>query len=110
MSDLISDSTNDLISRQAAIDAFDKQIWSDIDIPVCKEIRTAVKKTIEQLPSAQPERKPGRWEMLSERSARCTNCGAIRYTNGRDKTGKGHIFYANFRFCPNCGTPMEVEK
>lgn len=46
---------DDLISRQDAIDAFDKQIWSAIDIPICKEIRNAVKHTIEQLPSAETE-------------------------------------------------------
>lgn len=45
----------DLIDRQAAIDAFDKQNWNLLNIPICKEIRNAAKDTIRALPSAQPE-------------------------------------------------------
>lgn len=45
----------DTISRQAAIDAFDKQYWNYLNIPLCKEIRNAAKRTIKDLPSAQPD-------------------------------------------------------
>ena len=42
---------NDYISRRAAIDAFDKQFWSLLNIPICKEIRKAAKDTIRALTS-----------------------------------------------------------
>ena len=45
----------DLISRQDAIDAFDKQNWSLLNIPICKEIRKAAKDTIRALSGVQPE-------------------------------------------------------
>ena len=45
----------DLISRQDAIDAFDKQTWGLLNVPICKEIRKAAQDTIKALPSAQPE-------------------------------------------------------
>lgn len=45
----------DVISRQAAIDALDKQFWRSLNIPICKEIRNVAKETIKSLPSAQPE-------------------------------------------------------
>ena len=45
----------DLISRQAAIDAFDKQNWSLLNIPICKEIRKAAKDTIRALSGVQPD-------------------------------------------------------
>lgn len=160
MSDLISDSTSDLISRQAAIcicecaiDLWQGQIGSGALIAVrdkikelpsaqperviyasmsdeefekwlyehgicnpnihesipCAAVPLLIDYAISELPSAQSERKPGHWEMLSEQSARCTVCGAIRYTHGRDQTLKGHIFYAMYKFCPECGAQMEVE-
>ena len=46
---------SDPISRQEAIDAFDKQFWSLLNIPICKEIRKAAKDTIKALPPVQPE-------------------------------------------------------
>lgn len=53
----------DLISRQDAIDALDKQFWRSSNIPICKEIRNVAKETIKALPSAQPEQ---RWIPCSE--------------------------------------------
>ena len=52
------------ISRQDAIDAFDKQNWSLLNIPICKEIRNAAKDTIRALPGVQPE---PQWIPVSER-------------------------------------------
>jgi len=46
---------SDLISRQAAIEALDKEFWKSLNIPICKEIRNVAKETIKALPSAQPD-------------------------------------------------------
>ncbi len=43
---------DDCISRRAAIDALDKQFWTPLNIPICKEIRNVAKETIKALPSA----------------------------------------------------------
>lgn len=81
---------NDLISRQAAIDALDgfrcgtKAAW----------------KVIEDLPSAQPHKK-GRWIILPpifEEICQCSKCkmkfkDALQWTN----------------YCPNCGADMRGE-
>jgi len=86
---------NDLISRQAAIDELDKGAWG------VEWDKTLAKTMIESLPSAQPERKTGRW---------------IPVTNGRGghecdlchnyapswQTGEEHLT----DFCPNCGAYM----
>lgn len=50
----------------------------------------------EQLPSAQPERKKGRWIDMDDH-VMCSCCGATHY--GSDKN-----------FCPNCGAEMRGEK
>ena len=88
----------DLISRQAAIDALKNQMSDRNDlynIPVRRSIVI-----LEQLPSAQPERKPGHWEiyiisMLDGEGCRCSECGF-----------EGAPYWD---FCPNCGADMRGE-
>ena len=59
---------------------------------------------IEQLPSAQPERKTGRWIHLSRhkwiRTHKCDQCGNILDFDGVN-AGRGDA-----NFCPNCGADM----
>lgn len=89
----------DVIYRQDAIDAFDAQCWERINIPICKEIRNAAKDTIKKLPSAQPERKTGKWIFPYETTTmvtHCSECGA--YGN------------KNNNFCPHCGADMRGEQ
>lgn len=92
-----------LISLQAAIDALVKRTgleWDNLKIihPMfC---------ILEDLPSAQPERKRGRW-MLSKMyesdhvAMICSECGATY-----DKTVAGCFF----NYCPNCGADMRGER
>ena len=87
--------SDDCISRQAAIDALKNQMsdWNDLyNIPVRRSIVI-----LEQLPSAQPERKPGKWEiyiisMFDGEGCRCSECGF-----------EGAPYWD---FCPNCGADM----
>ena len=87
---------DDLISRQAAIDAMFNfhecygRRYAEIDL-----------EEFDALPSAQPERKPGHWEiyiisMFDGEGCRCSECGF-----------EGAPYWD---FCPNCGADMRGEQ
>ena len=88
----------DLISRQAAIDALRVAYWDDNiqsakDDPCIVDAMTdwAIRQ-VKALPSVQPERKTGRWI-----DDNCSECGQ-------------YVFHGDARnFCPNCGSPMLKE-
>ena len=84
---------SDLISRQAAIDAV---------TPFDDEYR--IRDAIEDLPSAQPERKRGKWIEDDDGWGgviwRCSECDAV-FTLV-DGTPKENEYY----FCPHCGADM----
>lgn len=85
---------DDLISRQAAIDALNEKCL----MPVwCKVL---VKKMLTDLPPAQPQRKKGKWDTffsdrykVHEIGVECSCCG---YRTQERTT-----------YCPNCGAEME---
>lgn len=80
---------SDLISRQAAIDAMFANMPGLMFNDVLNILRT--------LPSAQPERKTGRWEYVDYGGFgnwHCTACREICICNG------------DYDFCPNCGADM----
>ena len=88
--------SDDLISRQAAIDA--------VRIDNLHEgIVAALQSVLRDLPSSQPERKKGRWINSYFRDVhflRCSECGAYIEAT----------FFANdydIIFCPNCGARMD---
>ena len=104
---------DDLISRQAAIDALNEQIeqcdkaLSSFDISIKDEFAVKVeraslvayKEQLEFLPSAQPERKTGRWieKPHVHGVAYCSLCDYELHTNDTN-------------FCPNCGADMRGEQ
>lgn len=109
---------SDLISRQAAMDALDKQC--DIVCQYSKKQRSVMCgacplgtafDVIEELPSAAPERKTGRWIYEGKRgrfpACRCSECGNVENADWA-------ILGDNVNFCPNCGAYMievkEAEK
>ena len=87
----------DLISRPAAIEALDGEIeiTGRTNAEAVKGYVRLVKDRLEQLPSAEPERKRGEW---TDDNA-CQFCGF-------------HPWYERdihtLSFCPNCGARMEV--
>ena len=85
---------NDLISRQVAIDDLHgkdpSQIWDTADIEVW----------VNALPSAQPERKKGKWINNIHDLPICDQCG---YMTPYDRAIDDYE-YGNF--CPNCGADM----
>lgn len=103
---------SDLIDRQAALDALNKLDVSDgvgISSIACGLQEEAIR-SIENLPSAQPERKEGRW-IIQDHPATgwfrvlCSECG-------EDVTSNAPIigFFPNAKciwdFCPWCGAKM----
>ena len=64
--------------------------------------KDTVVRVLEQLPSAQPERKKGKWEKdehYGEDAYVCTHCETI-WTTEQIK---------NMHFCPTCGARMDGE-
>ena len=102
---------DDLINRQAALDAFDgakvdEEYCNEYDIGYNDGIDFAVSK-ISVLPSAQPEQKVGEWiddgqygDNFPHHAWRCSGCGECVI----------EIDTPWFKFCPNCGAKMEGNK
>ena len=85
---------NDLISRQQAIDALCNDYCSGHQdckyYPNCENL-----KSIEQLPSAKPERKKGKWLVDEDGNIECPFCG--------NTCGFGN-------YCNECGADLRGEK
>ena len=105
---------DDLISRQAAIDA----IW-EVRITPGGELFNAIKRVqeelIKQLPTVQPERKNGKW--VKARGGWCTPggdpvwecslCGKGVHVYGIEHGTYGSdIADGQWVSCPNCGADM----
>ena len=95
----------DLISRQAAIDALDKR-FDSIPMEQTAEI-LLLRKDLRNLPSAQPERKTGKWIRHDEIKnvyggicIECSECG--------EKYVVQHIL--DEKYCRNCGADMRDEQ
>ena len=87
---------SDTISRQAAIDA----TWFEPSYTDPLNVLTEVRDRLKALPSAQPERKKGKWilecdaEGEGDNLYRCPECGCNYSCQEYDIPN----------FCPNCGS------
>lgn len=112
---------SDLISRQAAIEIIRSLYPSEPIMPRNREWWgeqykpfIEAEKVLEMLPSAEPERKKGKWLPYREKSREyigtvlvnisydywfCNACG-YRVENGQPM----------YNFCPNCGADMREEE
>ena len=88
---------DDLIERQAAID-----LAKDLCVPTkdgsIYRHRCVDPDAIRELPSAQPERKKGKWLAIGNSGLATCKCGHIT-----DR-------YSVYNFCPNCGADMRGEQ
>ena len=107
----------DLISRQAAIDAIVNTV-SEIGLHDNSEVarygatfrQHEIIYIIESLPSAQPERKKGRWAEFDsdEDKFDIIKCSCCKHTFTVDSYHWTDIGFVkdDFNFCPNCGADM----
>lgn len=97
--------SDDLISRRAALSACHN--WDDGKNYYA--YGDTVEERLQKLPSAQPDRKKGKWIInISDYKSTCSVCGAdeTEFIHGTEMWyGKGKS-----KFCPNCGARMEGEK
>ena len=92
---------DDLISRQAAIDALAELQGRASTKAELKGISKAWKR-IRQLPSAQPERKKGKWARRKGSDCwECSECHAVMESDD--------IASHNFYYCYHCGADMMNE-
>lgn len=84
---------DDLISRQAAIEAMNTWDWQELYLPI------HFKQLLEELPSAQPERKTGKWEKTITHYPYCSICEWM--------PEEDEMTHGLYNFCPNCGAKME---
>lgn len=98
---------DDTISRQAAIDAISEGVGDDAFLLVA-----LVKSKINEVPSAEPERKTGHWidggrNRDGTFNIYCSECGAGFKTRGHARS----IYTAKkFKVCPTCGIKMQLSQ
>ena len=99
---------SDTISRQAAIDALKEKVFHNLS----DEFYGAMQ-VLDELPSAQPERKTGHWICESQWSDtmgtnwntwKCDQCNVVA-AKGWEHTRDGSK--PNGKFCSECGAPMD---
>jgi len=93
----------DLISRQAVIEALGKEpeVWTDSDAEIAERNQWRMDvAAIKAVPSAEPERKKGRWIDRDHmpNHARCSECGFF------------DEWAYEYNYCPNCGADMRGEQ
>ena len=90
------------LRRSDAIDALgeEPEVWEDDDEYGMGQRSEwcHFKKIIEKLPSAQPQRKMGKWMSVSDEMQTWYHCSECHYQQ-YDKTN----------FCPSCGADMDGE-
>ena len=86
---------SDLISRKDVLHELD---WCDYGLKDWQRLK--LKTMVRDIPSAQTERKKGKWihECLEASYLRCSVCGYRDYTEEHNN------------FCQNCGADMRGEK
>lgn len=105
---------DDLISRQAAIDALGRgNEWDMMGLTVIDK-DDAIRQ-IKSLPAAQPERKKGKWvkyEFGDHTWHKCSFCGcADKYKDEVQRVdGTTGVLTSIRNFCPNCGADMRGEE
>ena len=95
---------DDLISRQAAIDALNDEftIIGKTNAIVVQDYIRRVNNKLHELPSAQPERKKGKWiDYSSEGFVECPFCHSA--TNCNDNKDELH-------YCFSCGAELRGEE
>ena len=98
---------SDLIDRQAAIDALHMHLMYRMGTDSNKK---RLDDWINSLPSAQPERKKGSWNVIQGNIVVCSECGMLAPKSMTGCLLNRHLEPNRTNFCPNCGADMRGEK
>ena len=90
---------DDLISRQAALDAINSGMLTEDDyhfecLSECNSMLEWAVNAVKELPTAEP--RIGKWIPLSDGWAECSSCEHLERVGG-----------LMCRYCPHCGARME---
>lgn len=104
-----ANSTSDLISRQAAVDLVTNMEFMN------NTAKGILRDRLRKLPSAQPERKKGKWIYVERREPQYDIEGEETWSllYGCSECGWVHPViegFGQYNFCPNCGADMRGEK
>lgn len=103
--DVLRQTDGELISRQAAFIALNKRA-ENVSLKTRIGLLDAVR-VIDELPSVEPERKPGKWEW-DQRTGEyvCSECGCNPIY---ERTTPDVSEIDKYRYCRWCGSRMEVD-
>ena len=65
---------------------------------------------LDGVPSAQPERKTGKWNFIGDNMFECTSCGVVYTTNQLNGLRNCDVDPYAPKFCPSCGADMRGEQ
>ena len=82
----------------------EKEEWYIKEMSIIDFLETYSVDTISIVPKA--EKKRGHWVKLTEKSAMCSECGLIVFSNGIDKTEHATIITGLYPYCPTCESYM----
>jgi len=101
---------NDLISRQAAIDALNSEltITGRTNAEAVMGYVRLVKDRLERLPSAEP--KKGKWNFIGDNMFECSMCGVLYTTEQLNSLRNYDTDHYLPWFCPHCGADMRGEQ
>ena len=99
---------SDLISRQAAIEAVYEALRTPLPCygnDLLQDSMTLAKAIVKNIPSAEPERKKGKWvykpNEYDDSTYECSQCGEPwTLIDGTPEEN-------NMKFCPNCGAKLD---
>lgn len=100
---------SDLIDRQSAIDALEKEYRCTDQLDDWDGLKTAML-IIENLPPAQPERPKGHWMLCDNQRREDIENGNYMYTCTNCLHSDVHAKTVTVPFCWNCGAKMEETK
>ena len=103
---------NDTINRQAAIDALGEEplMWCDTEVEITARAQWRQDRdAIQSMPSAQPERKKGKWRLADIQNPNDKANGNYLYFCSNCFHADLHAKTKEVPYCWYCGAEMEVE-
>ena len=94
---------SDLIDRKVAFDVLTDYYHHRTDAQ-----HDALKEALSRVPSAEPERKKGKW--IKYENPTLGQCLKIVYECSVCHKGVGCEYFVRRSFCPNCGADMRGER